>query len=52
MAFLQSTLTFEHFEEKNEPHKYFWNYWLQKTWLLKYTSDPEEKLSFQKIFWM
>ena len=53
IAFLQSTITFEHFEKKNEPHpKYFWNYWLRKTWLLKCIRGPEEKHNFPKMFWM
>ena len=26
--------------KENEPHKYFWNYWLWKTWLFKRIKGP------------
>ena len=48
IAVLEFTLKFEHFENRKWASflKFFWNYWLQKEWLLKCVKNPiSEKVS-------
>ena len=41
IAVLKSTINFQHFEKKwTSQLNYFWNYWHQKTWLLKCIKGP------------
>ena len=46
IAVLKSTINFQHFEKKwTSQLNYFWNYWHQKTWLLKCIKGPASENS-------